>query len=121
MLRRLGPIAVLLAVCLAGSAPAASAQTNPAESPAAAPTARPADAAPLPPATVPRGPAAVGTLPQNLSPWGMFANADIVVQAVMVGLAFASVLTWTVWLAKSLELLAAIRSGLPARVAATAL
>lgn len=48
-------------------------------------------------------------LPHNLSPWGMFMGADIVVKAVMVGLAFASLVTWTVWLAKSLELLAASR------------
>ncbi len=41
----------------------------------------------------------------------MFAGADIVVQAVMVGLALASVLTWTVGLAKSIELLAAARAG----------
>ena len=34
----------------------------------------------------------------------MFLNADIVVKAVMVGLLFASFVTWTVWLAKSLEL-----------------
>jgi len=31
-------------------------------------------------------------------------SADIVVKAVMIGLAFASVVTWTVWLAKTLEL-----------------
>jgi biopolymer transport protein ExbB len=43
-------------------------------------------------------------LPKNLSPWGMFLNADIVVKAVMIGLAFASLVTWTVWLAKTLEL-----------------
>ena len=43
-------------------------------------------------------------LPQNLSPWGMFINADIIVQAVMVGLAFASLATWTIWLAKTVEL-----------------
>src|SRR3954466_8391821 len=43
-------------------------------------------------------------LPRNLSPWGMFVNADIVVKAVMIGLAFASLVTWTVWLAKTLEL-----------------
>ncbi|TGS25218.1 tonB-system energizer ExbB, partial [bacterium M00.F.Ca.ET.180.01.1.1] len=42
-------------------------------------------------------------LPHDLSPWGMFMNADIVVKAVMVGLAFASLVTWTIWLAKSLE------------------
>ena len=43
-------------------------------------------------------------LPRNLSPWGMFLNADIVVKAVMVGLAIASLVTWTVWLAKTIEL-----------------
>jgi len=50
------------------------------------------------------------TLPHDLSPWGMFLSADIVVQAVMVGLAFASVVTWTVWLAKTIELLGARRN-----------
>lgn len=49
------------------------------------------------------------TLPHNLSPWGMFMAADWVVKAVMIGLAFASLVTWTVWLAKSLELAAARR------------
>jgi biopolymer transport protein ExbB len=43
-------------------------------------------------------------LPRNLSPWGMFLNADIVVKAVMIGLALASLMTWTVWLAKTIEL-----------------
>jgi biopolymer transport protein ExbB len=37
----------------------------------------------------------------------MFMNADIVVKAVMVGLAFASLVTWTVWLAKTAELFGA--------------
>jgi biopolymer transport protein ExbB len=48
----------------------------------------------------------VGTshLPRDLSPWSMFLTADIVVQAVIIGLVFASVVTWTVWLAKSIEL-----------------
>ena len=35
------------------------------------------------------------TLPRDLSPWGMFTSADIVVKAVIIGLAFASVVTWT--------------------------
>jgi len=43
-------------------------------------------------------------LPDDLSPWGMFENADLVVKAVIVGLAFASSITWTVWFAKTLEL-----------------
>jgi biopolymer transport protein ExbB len=45
----------------------------------------------------------------------MFMNADIVVKAVMVGLAFASFVTWTVFLAKTLELFGArrrLRAGL---------
>jgi biopolymer transport protein ExbB len=45
----------------------------------------------------------------------MFMSADILVQAVMVGLIFASLVTWTVWLAKTLELLVAthrLRRGL---------
>jgi biopolymer transport protein ExbB len=48
-------------------------------------------------------------LPRDLSPWGMFATADWVVKVVMIGLAFASVATWTVWLAKTIEVAAAKR------------
>ena len=48
-------------------------------------------------------------LPRDLSPWGMFMNADVVVKAVMVGLVLASIVTWTVWLAKTIELLKARR------------
>jgi biopolymer transport protein ExbB len=51
----------------------------------------------------------IGSLPSDLSPWSMFLNADIVVKIVMIGLAFASVVTWTVWLAKGLELVWAKR------------
>ncbi|MDQ6702562.1 MAG: tonB-system energizer ExbB [Pseudomonadota bacterium] len=43
-------------------------------------------------------------LPRDLSPWGMFLSAVMIVKIVMVGLAFASLATWTVWLAKTLEL-----------------
>ena len=49
-------------------------------------------------------------LPHDLSPWGMFMAADIVVKGVMIGLAFASVVTWTVLLVKLVELGAAQRS-----------
>jgi biopolymer transport protein ExbB len=48
-------------------------------------------------------------LPRDLSPWGMFMNADVVVKVVMVGLVIASVVTWTVWLAKTIELVKARR------------
>jgi biopolymer transport protein ExbB len=44
------------------------------------------------------------TLPHELSPWSMFLAADIVVKAVMVGLALASLATWTIFFAKSAEL-----------------
>ena len=40
----------------------------------------------------------------ELSPWSMFMSADIIVKAVMVGLAFASLVTWTVFIAKMIEL-----------------
>jgi biopolymer transport protein ExbB len=53
-------------------------------------------------------------LPHDLSPWGMFMAADWVVKGVMLGLAFASLVTWTVWLAKTLEL-----AGARARAART--
>ena len=47
-----------------------------------------------------------GALPRDLSPWGMFLTANQVVQAVIVGLVIASVITWTVGLAKAIELAA---------------
>lgn len=57
------------------------------------------------PSTAPQAtPAALPALPHDLSPWGMFLAADIVVKGVMVGLAFASLVTWTIWLAKVIEL-----------------
>ena len=40
----------------------------------------------------------------ELSPWSMFLSADILVKAVMVGLAVASLLTWTILIAKTIEL-----------------
>jgi biopolymer transport protein ExbB len=53
----------------------------------------------------------VGTaaLPRDLSPWGMFMSADTVVKAVIIGLAFASVVTWTIWLVKTIEIIIAKR------------
>src|SRR5215510_14715257 len=60
-----------------------------------------------PPAEVP----VIGSaqLPRDLSPWSMFVSADLVVQSVMIGLVFASLVTWTVWLAKNIELWLASR------------
>ena len=62
--------------------------------------------APTPAAAPPPGETTISTaeLPQDLSSWGMFVHADIIVKLVMIGLAIASLVTWTVWLAKWLEL-----------------
>jgi biopolymer transport protein ExbB len=46
------------------------------------------------------------TLPHDLSPVGMFTQADLVVKSVMIGLAIASILTWAIFLSKSFELFA---------------
>jgi biopolymer transport protein ExbB len=40
----------------------------------------------------------------------MFMQADIVVKAVMIGLVFATLVTWTVWLSKTIELIRARRN-----------
>ena len=97
----------------AANAPASSAPvvSQPAPSAPAAPDASTAPSV-APAAATPAAPViASATLPHDLSPWGMFLNADIVVKIVMVGLVFASLVTWTVWLAKVLELWKATRSG----------
>ena len=89
-----------------------------APAPAPAPAAAPAGISPLasgqdeasPP--LPAAPAAeaipADALPHDLSPMGMFRQADIVVKAVMIGLAFASVVTWTVLIVKVVEYLIAM-------------
>lgn len=43
--------------------------------------------------------------PISFSPWEMFLNAGPVVRCVMVLLAVAALLTWTIFIAKSVELL----------------
>ncbi len=56
--------------------------------------------------------AAIGavSLPRDLSPWGMFMQADIIVKIVMIGLALATLVTCTVWLSKTIELFSARRN-----------
>lgn len=53
-------------------------------------------------------------VPVDLSAWGMFTSADHVVQAVMIGLLAASIVSWAIGLAKMLEISAARRSLLQA-------
>jgi len=46
---------------------------------------------------------AASRVPHDLSPWSMFLAADILVKSVMMGLALASLATWTVFIAKTFE------------------
>ncbi|MDX1729659.1 MAG: tonB-system energizer ExbB [Aurantimonas coralicida] len=72
-----------------------------------------ADATAAEPALAPASPVAPdernAALPHDLSPMGMFMAADWVVKAVMIGLAFASLVTWTIGLSKAMELALAKR------------
>jgi biopolymer transport protein ExbB len=104
-----------------GQSPAAVAQSAPpaaqlAQPASPAPQASPAEQKAATPATPTEHQAPPATelveapepiLPHELTPIGMFMAADYIVKAVMIGLAFASVVTWSVWLAKTIELLAA--------------
>lgn len=45
------------------------------------------------------------TLAMDLSVWGMYQHADVVVKAVMIGLVLASIVTWTILFAKGGELM----------------
>jgi biopolymer transport protein ExbB len=48
--------------------------------------------------------ASTGRPHRDLSPWSMFLAADVVVKAVMVSLGFASLVTWTIFFTKSIQL-----------------
>ena len=85
-----------------------------AQTPSTAPSTAPAvtqPAAPAQPAAAPETPREVpaARVPRDLSPWSMFLSADILVKAVMVSLAFASLVTWTILLGKTLQLFIARR------------
>jgi biopolymer transport protein ExbB len=101
----------------APSASQAPAQTQP-QAPVAPAQAAPAAQAPVPAAAVPSAPAAadaaanpaeskllkpIAAVP-DMSPWSMFQAADVLVKAVMIGLAFASLVTWTIFIAKMIEM-----------------
>ncbi len=82
--------------------------------PAAPVAAEPAAPAAEPATTVGTPTVATATLPRDLSPWGMFVHADWVVKAIMIGLVLASLMTWTIWLAKLVEVRSAKRRVLAA-------
>ena len=120
-LSRVTTFAVISALAMLSLAAPLSAQqsTTP-----AAPVAQQAPAVSQPPAALPQAaapaaPSDAGATPaereakllkaataelKELSPWTMFKSADVVVKAVMIGLAFASLVTWTIFIAKMLEL-----------------
>ncbi|MGE0284918.1 MAG: tonB-system energizer ExbB [Bradyrhizobium sp.] len=114
------PICAVVALVLALALPAlsASAQQQAApQTPAVQQAPVPAPAEPVAPQTSQPAPAASATaspespaaklsvnIPRELSPWSMFMSADVVVKGVMIGLAFASLVTWTIFIAKMIEL-----------------
>ncbi|AVD93126.1 MULTISPECIES: tonB-system energizer ExbB [Pseudomonas] len=112
-------LSLVLAPVAMADEPTTNAATPAAATAPAAPAAAPADA-PAPDATA-SNPAAADPSVQalvedtslgmahDLSPWGMYKNADIVVKIVMIGLAIASIITWTIWIAKGFELMGAKR------------
>jgi biopolymer transport protein ExbB len=91
------------------AAPAAQQQAPavsqpPAALPQAAAPAAPSDAAATPAEREAKLLKAATAELKELSPWTMFKSADVVVKAVMIGLAFASLVTWTIFIAKMIEL-----------------
>ena len=113
--------AVIFALTVLSLASPSSAQQNAAplqQSPALSqPAAVPAPSAAVPSAPTPAASDATATPAdgsrslksttvalRELSPWSMFVSADILVKAVMIGLAFASLVTWTIFIAKMIEL-----------------
>ena len=94
-----GPVSSQPPVVPAQAAPA-PAQPAAAQS-AAAPTGSDASATP---ADAGRSLKSTAVALRELSPWSMFLSADVLVKAVMIGLAFASLVTWTIFIAKMIEL-----------------
>jgi biopolymer transport protein ExbB len=91
------------------SAPSPAATAPAANAPEALPARQvPSEAVPPSPELLAAHPlqesAPVNRAPRDLSPWSMFLNADIIVKIVTVSLAFASLVTWTIFFAKSLQL-----------------
>ena len=92
----------------APAAPAATEQHAPADAPATTDPVQAVDASPADAPEVLEPDNTLG-MAHDLSPWGMYQNADIIVKIVMIGLAIASIITWTIWIAKGFELMGAKR------------
>jgi biopolymer transport protein ExbB len=120
-------LTALAMVSLASAAFAQQRALPPASQPAVQPPAAAAPAAPTAAPAMPEPQAATNTAEpaasadsarslkstapalRELSPWSMFLSADVLVKAVMIGLAFASLVTWTIFIAKIIELAVARR------------
>ena len=105
-------IAVMSALAILSLASPSSAQQAAAPTAQQVPAQPPSAAAASPAASDATAAADAGSRPlksvtaglRELSPWSMFLTADILVKAVMIGLAFASLVTWTIFIAKIIEL-----------------
>lgn len=99
------PAAPVVQTAPVASQPAAPVQAPAVAAPAAAAVPSPSsDAAAPPPEREAKLLKAAAVELREFSPWSMFLSADVVVKAVMVGLAFASLVTWTIFIAKMIEL-----------------
>ena len=99
--------AAMLALAVLSLAPPSFAQQNAAPVPSAAVQPVPAVASDVSAASADAGSRplkSTAMAPRELSPWSMFLSADILVKAVMIGLVFASLVTWTIFIAKAIEL-----------------
>ncbi|MBS0054013.1 tol-pal system-associated acyl-CoA thioesterase [Yersinia sp. Marseille-Q3913] len=121
-----GVMALLLVAGLAGHVQAAPGNSSAIASSVAAPTTATSTPLPAPeltavaataanseasPATTVQpitAPAPQG-LAMDLSVWGMYQHADVVVKGVMIGLVLASIVTWTILFSKGTELFRARR------------
>jgi biopolymer transport protein ExbB len=92
----------------ASTAPAPAPPTADSSAGAASPAPTPAQQAPVPIEGA-KPVSATGPVLRELSPWSMFMSADILVQAVIVSLAFASLVSWTIFLAITMKLFIARR------------
>ncbi|WP_264651260.1 tol-pal system-associated acyl-CoA thioesterase [Candidatus Symbiopectobacterium sp. NZEC151] len=100
------PASTPVANAAAASAPQAAATAS---TPLAAESAvAGAAAVPASPLALPQG-SAGNIMKTDLSVWGMYQHADLVVKSVMIGLLLASVITWAIFFGKSVELLGAKR------------
>ncbi|NDL63643.1 tol-pal system-associated acyl-CoA thioesterase [Enterobacteriales bacterium SAP-6] len=103
--------ATLLVFGLAGQAAAAAPDAAPAPVGTAATAAPEGESTPpMLPQAAPVDASGQPLLPQmDLSVWGMYQHADVVVKTVMIGLLIASIVTWALFFGKSAELSSAKR------------